>query len=288
MSALIPPPERDLRRAGTIRRELVAAVATPRRAPRLVPVGVAAGVVLIAGAATAVLTGVGTAPLPITPGSSTTSALLRACLNDDPPPPSLPPPNYQYNPPPPLTGAQVLVDRHDDFGTIALVGRPDKYALCGVDPDGQRMIDSYRWLGDAGLQPGVVTPVPGEPGWQNDTIQLGPYQDFGGIQADRLQTGGPDLPFKYIASGTVAPGVARVRVTWTNGKTVQASVANGFFLAKLLVPAGGRDVPQQGFVVRAYGPTGALLSTLDRSEVPVPPPTGAAPQSSVQAPLPSR
>jgi hypothetical protein len=193
-----------------------------------------------------------------------------------------------YDPPPPLAGAQVLVERHDDFGTIALVGQPDKYALCGVDPDGQYMGDSSRWVGGAGLQPGVVAPIPSGPGWRNDTIQLGHYQDFGSTQADRMQTGGPDLPFKYIASGSVASGVARVTVTWTNGKTVQASVANGFFLAKLLVPAVGGEVTEMGFVVRAYGPTGALLSTLDRSEVPVPVSTGAAPQSTVQAPLPTR
>ncbi len=80
----------------------------------------------------------------------------------------------------------------------------------------------------------------------------------------------PDEPGLQIVGGRISADVAKV--TYTEGdRTVEAALANGTFLARILYPSTWDNSGQGGFgMVRAYGADGQLLGAVNDPDHPAP------------------
>jgi hypothetical protein len=295
---LSPPPERDLPGAADIRRMLVTTVAIDgRRTPaRLAPAVAAGAAVLVAGggiAAVTLLTGPGAGLSPGTQpdpyagvclaGPHPTPSYPDNWLTVSVPPASSPPAGSPPATSPPASsdsaGSSPVVDPSggplgpsqvpgrpeprtvvafdDQYGTLALVGTRVNFQICAVGPDGTAI--------PANQGPAITSQIdPAEIARRG--LVLGGV-DFGSPLAVDGQPAKAAKPFHYLAVGWVGPDVARVTVTWTGQRPVQAAVDHGFFAARLVVSAGVPH-PERGFVARAYDANGRRLAVVDNSMVP--------------------
>jgi hypothetical protein len=268
---LTPPPERDLPRHEAIRRQVVQAAAAPRRRPaRLLPVATAAGVTLVVGATVAALAGwlgapapVGSGNRPTDPGGDNRALVVRQCLGPLPAPTPDPAPM-----PPSAVGARLLATFSDATGGLALVGNAGGFATCDIGRDGQVAgypdVSSYLEPWPRRLS------SPGQP----VSVDLAD----GRVGLVGRSTSAPNAPFVFEVVGRVAPTVARVTATWSDGHTLTAAVQNGFYAVRQLAPRAGRaEVPLLSVTVRAYDRTGHLLGTAHGTDpLASPAPTGAS------------
>jgi hypothetical protein len=258
-SMLTPPPERDLPDHVGIRHRVVLAAQPHRRehdsGRRLVPVAAAAGVVLVGGVAALAGSGWLAAGSGVTTGSpgqaipAAADAVARQCLRP------LPPPSPDPIPIPDPARARVLAKFSDTAGAIVVVGWAGAgggVATCDLDRAG-RAVAANRPALQSDLQAWASFDPARQP------IVIDTAYSRAGVIGDR--TSGPDLPGIHAVAGQVAPGVTRVVATWSDGHHVTATIHDGVYAAREVIPRQGSDLPVLTVTVRAFDAHGTLLGT---------------------------
>jgi hypothetical protein len=254
-----PPPDRDLPDHAGLRHQVVqATVPGGRRSPRLVPVAAAAaGVTLVAGVAALAGSdrldqsgsGAGSQPGPV---GAQAERWLQECLGSRWQPDPRSSPSGAPMPPDPA-GARVLVQRADAAGMMLVVGRfgpTGGIATCDVDPSGH--------VPHAGMVSSDLLPWPAfNPAQQAIDVDLSANQE--GVVG--TVTNAPDNPALHVVAGRVADAVTRVTVTWSDGQSQDATIQDGMYGARRVVPRAGGDIPPLTVTVRAYDVHGGLLGT---------------------------
>lgn len=157
---------------------------------------------------------------------------------------------------------RVLVEYRDKEGSTALVGSTAGFVLC--TPTEQKDMTEPAVFTYWGYQPpGSLTRLAGKL-----TVDAYETHDPPPVGPERRQRNDSYL----VIAGRVAPGVQRVEIVWKGGRRVDARVANGFFVGRMLtglVPAPeglgeGPLKPEQmvdtpSATVTAYDQTGRVV-----------------------------
>ncbi|GAA4104357.1 hypothetical protein [Actinomadura miaoliensis] len=203
--------ERALRRARRRRAAMLSGAALGTAAAVAVPIAL----LNVGGRA-------GPAPRPQTavtapglPSNSPAEAeVVRACMRNGPPI------GPSQKPEPQLGGPadyRLLVSQKVGRETVALVGGDRGFVLCARETK-------------RNFEPPLFHP------WPNTTGKgLGSFAGEGRVDviSSLTSAAGTGRDLHHLVAGRIKPDVARVVVTWDRGRTVNATIQNGFFLARV-------------------------------------------------------
>jgi hypothetical protein len=252
------PPERDLPGADEIRRSLVATVATDRHraGSKLLPAVAAGAVVLAAGGVAVAVALLGSPGAVVSPAAPPGDYYAQTCLPRGGPGggPTTPPPTPMAGVPAPTTRV-VFTDR---YGQLAVVGSRTDFIACLLQPDGTHKPTYEATSISSGIALDEIAGRHVVVGWV----------DYGKAVTVPAAHGTSGKAFGYYTAGWVGPDVTSITVTWTGQPPVRAAVSDGFFVARLVLPAAGHTLRDLGFVLRAFDVNGRQVAVIDQ-KVPI-------------------